>query len=150
MQYNSEERLVEMEYKLSYVDYVEGLKQGRLLGLKCNQCGAYAGTPKKVCPVCRSEDMEVVELSGKGTVQTFTVVRVPPEGFENEVPYIIAEVELGEGVWVMGNVVGVDPDKVDLSLIGRKVKVGEPKIIPGDKFSGGSFVALTLDLNGDS
>jgi hypothetical protein len=149
MQYNSKERLVEMEYKLSYADYVEGLKQGKLLGLKCNNCGAYAATPKKVCLECHSEDMEVVEMSGKGQVRTFTVVRVAPEGFENEVPYIIAEVELEEGAWVMGNVVGVDPDKVDMSIIGRKVKVGH-RVLPGDKFAGGDFTPLAFTLNGGS
>ncbi len=134
-----------MEYKLTYNKYTEALKEGKFLGLKCNQCGAYTVPPKKVCMECSSEDMEVVELSGKGKLQTFTVLRVPPEGFE--APYIVAMVETKEGPWVTGNLVGVDPDKATMNLMGREVKVGA-KAVPGDKFSGGDMMALTFSLVG--
>jgi hypothetical protein len=132
-----------MEYKLTYSQYKEALKQNKLLGLRCKQCGAYTVPPKKVCAECTSEELDVVELSGKGKVQTFTVVRVPPEGFE--APYILALAELDEGPWLMGNIVGVDPNKVTMDLIGKRVKLGH-KVLPGDKFSGGEMVAVTFSL----
>jgi hypothetical protein len=141
MQYNLEEGVVKMEYKLSYAQFVEGLKQGKLLGFKCNKCGAYTCPPKKVCLECNSEDMEVVELTGKGKLQTFNVTWVAPEGFE--APYIVAEAELEEGPWVLGNLIGVDPSKATMDLMGQEVKVG-CKTLPGDQFSGGERVALTF------
>jgi hypothetical protein len=132
-----------MEYRLSSNAFRGALKGGKLLGLKCNQCGAYTVPPKKVCSECSSEDMEIVSLSGKGEIQTFTVIFVPPEGFE--APFIIAMVKLDEGPWVIGNVEGVDPNNVNMDIIGRRVTVGY-KEVPGDKISGGERIALTFKL----
>jgi hypothetical protein len=130
-----------MEYKLTAKMFAEALKEGRLLGLKCNVCGACTVPPKKVCMECGSEDLEVAQLSGAATVRTFTVIRVPPEGIE--APYVVAMAELDEGPWVMGNVVGVDPDKTTMDLIGTRVTIGH-QVHPGDQFSAGEMVAMTF------
>lgn len=134
-----------MEYKLTYNAFKEALKQNKLLGLKCNQCGAYTVPPKKVCMECASEDLGIVELSGKGEIQTFTVINVPPEGIE-ECPYMVVLVKLDEGPWIMGNVTGIDLDKTTMDLMGQRVKMGNSKVLPGDKFSAGEKVALAFIL----
>ncbi len=36
-----------MEYKLTAKMFAEALKEGKLLGLKCNKCGAYTVPPKR-------------------------------------------------------------------------------------------------------
>ena len=110
-----------MSYALTYNRFIEGLEQGKLLGLVCNSCGAATCPPLGVCRACGKVDQRVAELSRKGTIRTFTVVRVAPEG--RTPPYIVAMVELDEGPWVMGNVVGVGLDKADMTLIGRRVDV---------------------------
>jgi hypothetical protein len=132
-----------MEYKLTFNAFRESLKEGKFLGLKCNQCGAYTVPPRKVCSECGSEDMEVVPLSGKGEIQTFTVIFVPPEGFE--APFVVAMVKLDEGPWVMGNIEGVDPNSVTMDIIGCRVTV-DHKELPADKISGGERIALTFSL----
>lgn len=132
-----------MEYILSTRKFRESLKEGKFLGLKCKQCGAYTAPPRKVCLECDSEDMEVVELSGNGKVKTFTVIYVPVKGYQ--APYIVALVELEEGPWITVNIVNVDPDKATMDLIGRKGKVGY-KEIPADEFSAGERMALTFEL----
>jgi hypothetical protein len=82
--------------------------------------------------------MEIVELVGKGKIQTFTTVNVAPEGRENECPYIIVMVELDEGPWIMGNLEGTDPAAATMgALIGKSVKMGQSKVFPGDKYSAG-------------
>ncbi|MDH5363732.1 MAG: zinc ribbon domain-containing protein, partial [Dehalococcoidia bacterium] len=43
-----------MDYKLTFSTYRDALKEGKLLGLKCNQCGAYTAPPRKVCSKCGS------------------------------------------------------------------------------------------------
>ena len=134
-----------MEYKLTHQAFYEALKQDKLLGLKCNECGAYTTPPKKVCLDCASEDIDVVELKGIGEIKSFTTIYVAPEGAKP--PYSVALVELDEGPWVMGNMAGIDPDKADMDLIGRKVKIGH-KIVPADKFSAGETVAITFSLMG--
>jgi uncharacterized OB-fold protein len=65
--------------------------------------------------------MEVVELKGEGTLRTFTVIRVAPEGMK--APYIVAMVELNEGPWAVGNLVNLDPNDADIGLMGKKVKL---------------------------
>jgi uncharacterized OB-fold protein len=132
-----------MDYKLIFNAYREALKEGKFVGLKCNQCQAYTVPPRKVCAECGSEDMEIVPLSGKGEIQTFTTVFVPPEGFE--APFIVAMVKLDEGPWVMGNVEGVDPNNVTMDIIGRRTSIGYKKVA-ADKISPGERIALTFSL----
>lgn len=125
-----------MEHKLIFKDYNEALKQNRLLGLKCQACGAITVPPKMVCRQCTSPDMEVVELKGSGKIRTFTTVFVASEGREDEVPYTIVMVELDDGPWIMGNLDGIDPKEASMELIGKKVRMGH-KVFPGDKYSAG-------------
>jgi len=132
-----------MDYKLTFLKYRDTLKKNKLLGLKCNQCDAYTAPPRKVCRECGSEDMEIVTLSGKGEIQTFTVVYVPPEGFES--PFVVAMAKLDEGPWVMGNIEGVDPKNITMDIIGRRVTVSY-KELPSDKISGGERIALTFSF----
>ena len=132
-----------MEYILPYKKFKDALKEGKFLGLKCNQCGAYTVPPQKVCLECSSEDMKIVELSGKGEIQTFSVTYVPPEGFE--APYIVALVKLEEGPSITANIANVDPEKATMELIGRKGRVGY-KDVPADKFSAGEQIALTINI----
>jgi uncharacterized OB-fold protein len=44
--------------------------------------------------------------------------------------------ELDEGPWIMGNLTGVDPNKVTMDIMGKKVKMGHA-VFPGDKYSAG-------------
>jgi uncharacterized OB-fold protein len=127
-----------VEYKLTFKEYNEALRKDKLLGLKCKECGAINVPPKMVCGQCTGPDMEVVELSGKGNIQTFTTVFVAPEGREAEAPYTVVMVELDEGPWIAGNLIDIDPSKATMELIGKRVKLGH-KIFPGDKYSAGDM-----------
>ncbi len=125
-----------MEYKLTSRKYSEALKENKLLGLKCKACGALTATPRRVGRGCNSPDLEVMQLKGTGKIQTFTTVFVAAEGREAECPYVIVLVKLDEGPWLMGNLGDVDPAKVTMDVIGKKVKMGT-KVFPGDKYSAG-------------
>ncbi|OPX39673.1 MAG: hypothetical protein B1H11_02420 [Desulfobacteraceae bacterium 4484_190.1] len=126
-----------MEYKLTFKNYSKALTKGKLLGLKCNECGSITVPPKMTCQECGGTDLEIVELSKKGKITTYTLVHVAPEGRENELPYIIALVQLDEGPWIMGNLIDIDPSKATMDLIDKEVNVGF-KIFPGDKFAVGN------------
>jgi uncharacterized OB-fold protein len=132
-----------MDYTLTFTAYRDALRKGQFLGLKCNKCGSYTVPSRKVCASCGSEDMEIVPLSGKGKIQDFTVIFIPPEGYQ--APYVVAMAELDEGPWVMGNVIDVDPATVTMDIIGRRVNIGY-KEVPGDKISPGERIALTFKL----
>jgi uncharacterized OB-fold protein len=134
-----------MEHKLTFKDYNEALKQNKLLGLKCKQCGAVTAPPKIACGNCASAELDIVELSGKGKIQTFTTVFVPPEGRESECPYVIVLVELDEGPWIMGNLTGIDPNKVTMDIMGKRVNMGVA-VFPGDRYSAGDAARPLFSL----
>jgi uncharacterized OB-fold protein len=126
-----------MEYKLPFVVYNEALKKNKLLGLKCNDCGTVTCPPMMSCSQCASTNHEVYELSGVGKIVTFSTSYVAAEGRECELPCTIVLVELDEGPWIMGNLIEMDPRKVTMETMGKRVIMGF-KIFPGDKYSAGN------------
>lgn len=123
-----------MKYIIDFRAYSDKLKQNRLVGLKCRSCGTITCPPKLVCQECSGLDLSKTELSGKGEIRTFTTTYVAPMGREVEVPYTIVLVELDEGPWISGNLNEMDPEKVNMDIIGRRVKLGH-KVFPGDVYS---------------
>ena len=130
-----------MEHKLTFKAYNEALKRNELLGLRCNHCGTITVPPKMACRKCTNQNMEIVELTGKGTIQTFTTVYVAPEGRKDELPYTIVLVELDEGPWIMGNLTDIDPRETTMELIGKRVKIGH-RVFPGDKYTADAATPL--------
>ncbi len=93
--------------------YWEAARDGRLLIKSCNACGEVFFYPRTYCPKCWSSDTEWIEASGRGTVYTFTVVHqndLPP--FNERTPYVVAIVELEEGVRMTSNIEGIAPEDV--------------------------------------
>ena len=84
----------------------------RLEAGKCVGCGKVLYPARKVCPACRGQEMESLNLSQKGKVITSTVIHVPPDEFLNEAPYAMAVVETPEGARFMTQVVDCDPSTV--------------------------------------
>lgn len=73
--------------------------------------------PRAVDPVTLSDDLEWVEVSGKGTVYSFTIDRRGTHpAFAAEVPYVIAIVELAEGPRMTTNIVGCGVDEVYIGM----------------------------------
>jgi uncharacterized OB-fold protein len=78
-------------------DFARHLRDGRLMGSRCRRCGATAFPPRADCHQCMSGDFELVEVSGKGTLTTYTKIVAAPTGFEELAPYILGVVDLAEG-----------------------------------------------------
>jgi hypothetical protein len=107
---------------LTVQNYIEGLKSGKILGSKCKKCGNIMIPLKPVCSKCGSFDVEEFETKGKGVIRSFTVIYVAPEKFKDEVPYVVALINLDEGGAIMGRLIGVDPNKPEDIKVGTKVK----------------------------
>lgn len=123
-----------MDYRLTFEDYNKSLKKGKLMGLKCKDCGTVTCPPTMVCRECASTNHEIIELSGMGEIVTFSVSYVGAEGRQGEHPLTIVLVKLDEGPWIMGNLIDMDPKKVTIDIIGKRVKAGS-KMWPGDQYS---------------
>jgi uncharacterized OB-fold protein len=94
-----------------------GCIAGRFDVQYCRTCGHRQFPPRFACTVCRGTDFEWRTSSGAGTVYSYTVVhRAPLDSFKADVPYVLAIVELEEGVRTMMNVRGVDPEAVRIGL----------------------------------
>lgn len=89
---------------LTYSDWAEAVRDGRLLGQDCPDCDHVAGAPKGACAHCGSRDIETVELPTEGEVYTVTTIAVPPSQFESK-GYQVALVQLGDAR-VMGRIEG--------------------------------------------
>ncbi len=123
-----------MKYKIDFRTYSDALKKNQLLGLRCTSCGSVTCPPKMVCQECASPEQDIIELSGKGEIKTFTTPYVASLGREAETPYTVVMVALDEGPWISGNLIEIDPATVTMNVIGRKVTMGH-KVYPGDLYS---------------
>ncbi|MGH9301194.1 MAG: Zn-ribbon domain-containing OB-fold protein [Acidimicrobiales bacterium] len=113
----------------------DATRQQRYLLQWCRTCDRPVHFPRSACPRCLGSDMEWRPAGGKGRVYTFTVDHRPsdpafnPVGREHQAgskeheveskeaqPYVIALVDLDEGVRVMTNVVGCDPEMIQVGM----------------------------------
>ena len=74
--------------------FLEGLKQGRILGKKCPRCGRVYVPPRSYCEYCFAPTGEWVELSGEGEVNTAVVSYISAFRERLEEPEIIGVVRL--------------------------------------------------------
>ena len=97
--------------------YWDSCRQGKLLLQKCDRCKEYQFYPRGICADCWSTDIRWVQSSGKGKVWTFTVIyQNGTPGFAEEIPYVLALVELEEGVKMFTNIVECDPEEVKIGM----------------------------------
>ena len=91
----------------------EAARDKRLIIQQCKDCEKHIFYPRIACPHCFSDQVDWVEASGKGKVYSFTVVKNnAPSSFIIDMPYVIAIVKLEEGVQMLTNIVGCDPEAV--------------------------------------
>jgi uncharacterized OB-fold protein len=91
----------------------DAAREGRLVFQKCDDCGEYIFYPRQLCPHCHSQELGWAKVSGRGSVYSYTVVKSnSPSYFLADIPYVVAIIQLDEGVRMLSNVVGCDPDSV--------------------------------------
>ena len=104
------------EHDPVFAQFWEAAAGGRLLYQECPVCGHRQFYPRALCTACGA-DPAWAEASGRGVVHTYTVVRQyqsPP--FVDELPYVVAVIELDEGVKMVGNVTGCAVDAVSVGM----------------------------------
>jgi len=91
-----------------------GCRDDRLLLQTCTQCGTPRFPPGPQCPKCGGETAKWIAASGRARVYSWIVVRhpIPAEIYAGDVPYVVALVELEEGVRMPTNIVDCAPEAV--------------------------------------
>jgi hypothetical protein len=97
--------------------YWEGCGRHELILQRCRSCGTLQHRPRALCVSCLSDEIEHFPASGRGTVYSFTVTHQnQAPGFREALPYVLAYVELEEGVRLLTNIVGCSPESVRIGL----------------------------------
>ena len=93
----------------------DGTALGELRIQTCNACGMLRHPPGPACPSCGALDRGYVVASGLGTVFSYVVHRHPPVPCK-ELPIVIALIDLDEGVRMVGEVVDVADDEIEIGM----------------------------------
>lgn len=89
---------------------------------RCVDCRVLRHYPQPFCPECHSSDFDWAPVSGLGHIYSYTVAhRAFHPAWKEHVPYVIATIELDEGVRMVCDLLELDPDDV---AIGQRVEVG--------------------------
>lgn len=108
--------------------YWEGAKQHKLLIQHCHACGRFWFPPSARCHHCLSADFAWDEVSGEGQIYSFVVYhRLYHPGFEHDLPYVVAVVELREGPRLLTNIVGARWQDVRCDVPVRVVFDDDPR-----------------------
>jgi uncharacterized protein len=94
---------------------------------RCDACGRFWYYPSPICPHCSSLEFTWTPISGKGTVYSFSWVYRPAPGFDDDVPYAYALVELEEGPIMSTNVVNSSEQALS---IGMPVRIHYSDVTP--------------------
>jgi hypothetical protein len=93
----------------------EGTACGELRIQRCGGCGELRHPPGPMCPSCGEAKPGHVVASGRGEVYSYVVHHHPPVPGRS-LPYVVALVELVEGVRMLAELVDVDPSDVHIGL----------------------------------
>ncbi len=92
-----------------------------LVGARCGNCNKILFPPRYICPFCRRMGkLEPYRLKRRGKVLSYTVAHVAAEGFEDQVPYVLAIIELEDGPRLTAQITDCNLDEIK---IGDEVEI---------------------------
>lgn len=101
--------------------YWEGAREHKLVLQRCANCSLYSAKPRAVCPRCRGIEFDWTQVSGRGVIYSYAILRqTPAPGFADELPVVLVHVQIDEEpTCVIAANLLVDEseyDKLDISL----------------------------------
>ena len=98
--------------------FSNGLRNNKLMGTKCRDCGAKYLPPRIHCR-CGSSQMEWFEAPSKGKILAYTFIAQPSESMSKCAPYMIAIAELDDGSRIMAQLDAI----LKTMKVGMRVKI---------------------------
>jgi len=102
--------------------YLEELRNGRLVGVRCQHCGRILFPPRAFCEHCFCPTTDWVTLQDTGTIQTFAVCHIAWDARridEPKIPAVIAIDGASRNMGLLHLIGGVNPDQVS---VGQRVR----------------------------
>ncbi|MET0830390.1 MAG: Zn-ribbon domain-containing OB-fold protein [Microbacterium sp.] len=114
------ERLPDAWIDQDNVAFFRGLLDRRLLINRCADCSRYHSPPRPFCPTCWSDDVRPTEVSGRGTLHSFTVLHVgppfPDADYAAGYPVGVIDLEEQPGVRATAKIVGVRNEEIRIGM----------------------------------
>lgn len=92
---------------------------------KCRACGRMHYPPRTICENCHGREFDAVRMAETGAVLTWSVIRVAPPAFAQEVPYVVAILEMDDSTRLMAQMADVTPDAM---AVGMKIRLEFRKV----------------------
>jgi uncharacterized OB-fold protein len=104
------------------------LTEKKLMGSHCLHCEATYLPPRAICPQCFGDELDWIEVSGKGKLAAYTSIYIAPtfmieQGYDRNNPYLTGIVELDEGPKISARLVGFDAARPEEAEIGAPLRV---------------------------
>jgi len=100
--------------------HYRGMAERRLVLNRCTECGYWIYPISPLCPKCWCDVLEPAEVSGRGVVHIFTLLRhgSPIPGVDFSTPHPIAGIELVEqaGLRYLAPIVNCPNDEIRLDM----------------------------------
>jgi hypothetical protein len=106
-----------------------------LIGSRCGNCNKVMFPPRFICPYCRrTGKLDPYKLNPKGKIISYTTTYAAASGFEDQVPYVLAVIELQDGPRLTAQVTDCDISDVkigdDVEMVFRRMgEDGEDGVI---------------------
>jgi uncharacterized OB-fold protein len=94
----------------------DGANDKKLMLQYCPKAGKYQFYPRPVSVYTGSRDLEWREASGRGRIYSFSLSYKAPPPFKDVKPYVVATVELEEGVRILTNIINCDPKTLKIDM----------------------------------
>ena len=100
-------------------EFIEAAKTCNILARKCIKCNELHLATVYFCSKCGSKEFEDSILKGTGKVVTYTIMTVPPAGFEDFAPYAWVVMELNDsGIRISGFLSNIQkPEELQIGAI---------------------------------
>ena len=107
----------------------DGTRERRLHLQRCDDCGRWVHHPREACPGCLGLQLSWVESSGDGVVHAVSVHHRAFEAMgKDDCPYVVAFIDLDDGVRFLSNIVG---DDRELATAGDRVTLDWREVAGG-------------------
>jgi uncharacterized OB-fold protein len=97
----------------------------------CPSTGKFQHYPRPVDLQTGRRDLDWREVSGRGVIYAVTAIRTPGPGFPERVPLVVANVEIDEGVRILGRILNRAPGEV---AIGDRVEIAWDHFDDGTRY----------------
>ena len=107
--------------------YYRFLNEHKVMGTRCLSCSATYLPPRPLCPACHGEDMEWIQMRGKGQLQAYTSINIASTamieaGYGRDNPYCTGIVQVDEGPSISAQIIGLDMTHPEQIAIGSLLK----------------------------